>query len=113
MPNLRALARHALPSVLEGVLLPVGIFYLFLWRIGAAIDATGWPLPEFTLEMAKSTDAILLGAANPVLAEYLFVRRSERRYLFLTRRPGPQLDRVSFDELGTEIAAHVGIAKMA
>ncbi|MCF6282298.1 MAG: 3-isopropylmalate dehydrogenase [Candidatus Polarisedimenticolaceae bacterium] len=31
---------------------------------GAAIDATGVPLPETTLEMAKEADAILLGAVG-------------------------------------------------
>jgi 3-isopropylmalate dehydrogenase len=31
---------------------------------GAAIDATGIPLPETTLEMAKEADAILLGAVG-------------------------------------------------
>ncbi|MEW8397842.1 MAG: isocitrate/isopropylmalate family dehydrogenase, partial [Candidatus Thiodiazotropha sp.] len=31
---------------------------------GAAIDATGGPLPEATLELAKEADAILLGAVG-------------------------------------------------
>jgi hypothetical protein len=45
MPGLGALARHALPNVVQGVLLPVGVFYLFLWLAGmwgAIIAGLAW-----------------------------------------------------------------------
>ena len=45
MPNLGALARHALPNVVQGVLLPVGVFYLFLWLTGmwgAIVAGLAW-----------------------------------------------------------------------
>ena len=49
---------------------------------GAAIDATGFPLPEETLELAKSSDAVLLGAVGGPKWEGLeYERRPERALL--------------------------------
>lgn len=45
LPRLRELARHAVPHVVEAMLIPVGIFYLSLWQIGtdgAIYAALAW-----------------------------------------------------------------------
>lgn len=34
IPRLRALARHALPNLVEGTLVPLGVFYAALWLVG-------------------------------------------------------------------------------
>ena len=44
-PQLRTLARQGLPSILEGSLIPLAVFYLALWTIGmwgALIAALAW-----------------------------------------------------------------------
>ena len=56
---------------------------------GAAIDATGWPLPKETLELAKSSDAVLLGAVGgPKWEELDYERRPERALLGLREELG-------------------------
>lgn len=45
LPHPRAIARHALPRVVEGTLLPLAVFYAALWLSGfwgAVIAATVW-----------------------------------------------------------------------
>ncbi len=45
MPSLVALARHAVPQLVEATLIPLGLFYLCLWQIGtvgAIYTALGW-----------------------------------------------------------------------
>lgn len=34
IPELRSMARHALPNVLEGTLVPLGLFYASMWVLG-------------------------------------------------------------------------------
>ena len=49
---------------------------------GAAIDATGFPLPSDSLELAKKSDAVLLGAVGGPKWEGLeYERRPERALL--------------------------------
>ena len=49
---------------------------------GQAIDETGWPLPDETLNLAKSSDAVLLGAVGGPKWEGLeYERRPERALL--------------------------------
>ena len=56
---------------------------------GAAIDATGFPLPEETLALAKSSDAVLLGAVGGPKWEGLeYERRPERALLGLREQLG-------------------------
>ncbi len=56
---------------------------------GAAIDATGFPLPAETLELAKSSDAVLLGAVGGPKWEGLdYERRPERALLGLREQLG-------------------------
>ena len=56
---------------------------------GAAIDATGFPLPDETLELAKSSDAVLLGAVGGPKWEGLeYERRPERALLGLREKLG-------------------------
>ena len=56
---------------------------------GAAIDATGFPLPQETLELAKSSDAVLLGAVGGPKWEGLdYERRPERALLGLREQLG-------------------------
>lgn len=56
---------------------------------GEAIDATGYPLPAETLELAKSRDAVLLGAVGGPKWEGLeYERRPERALLGLREQLG-------------------------
>jgi 3-isopropylmalate dehydrogenase len=56
---------------------------------GEAIDATGFPLPTETLELAKSSDAVLLGAVGGPKWEGLeYARRPERALLGLREQLG-------------------------
>lgn len=56
---------------------------------GAAIDATGFPLPTATLELAKASDAVLLGAVGGTKWEGLeYERRPERALLGLREQLG-------------------------
>jgi hypothetical protein len=73
MPNLRALARHALPNVLEGVLLPVGIFYLFLWLTGtwggiASSLAWSWLVIGYRLATRQRVPGLLVVGAMAMTA---------------------------------------------
>lgn len=45
IPHLRGLARHALPHVIEGTLIPLAVFYAAMWVLGvwgALLAALGW-----------------------------------------------------------------------
>ena len=45
IPRLRILARHALPNVIEGTLIPVGLFLVMLHVLGlwgAMVVGLGW-----------------------------------------------------------------------
>ncbi len=45
LPKLRHMARHALPHVVEAMVIPLGLFYLSLWQIGtdgAILTALAW-----------------------------------------------------------------------
>ena len=45
LPRLTTMARHALPKVVEGTLIPLALFYLMLWAAGtwgAIMAALGW-----------------------------------------------------------------------
>jgi 3-isopropylmalate dehydrogenase len=56
---------------------------------GEAIDAIGFPLPDETLELAKSSDAVLLGAVGGPKWEGLeYERRPERALLGLREQLG-------------------------
>ncbi len=56
---------------------------------GQAIDDTGWPLPDDTLALAKSSDAVLLGAVGgPKWEGLAYERRPERALLGLREKLG-------------------------
>jgi len=56
---------------------------------GEAIDATGYPLPSETLALAKSTDAVLLGAVGgPKWEGLAYEQRPERALLGLREQLG-------------------------
>jgi hypothetical protein len=45
LPHPRAIARHAIPHIIEGTLLPLAVFYLTMWAAGfwgAVLAATVW-----------------------------------------------------------------------
>jgi hypothetical protein len=45
IPRVRDLARHAIPHIVEATLIPLGLFYGFLWLVGvwgAILAALGW-----------------------------------------------------------------------
>jgi 4-amino-4-deoxy-L-arabinose transferase-like glycosyltransferase len=46
-------------------------------------------------------DAVVLGAANPLVGEYMLVRDTARKYVFLNRRQGEQFRRLILNELGS------------
>jgi 3-isopropylmalate dehydrogenase len=56
---------------------------------GQAIDDTGWPLPDDTLTLAKTSDAVLLGAVGGPKWEGLeYEKRPERALLGLREKLG-------------------------
>ena len=72
--------------------------YLFAeeWRQKVPPEMTSFQELDALLEQ----DAVLLGAANPLVGEYLFRRDTGRRYLYLNQRRGEQFTRVMLNELG-------------
>ena len=78
-------------TVLEAVGKQYGHAFEFAPAIvgGHAIDDTGWPLPDETLNVAKSSDAVLLGAVGGPKWEGLeYARRPERALLGLREHLG-------------------------
>jgi len=78
-------------NVLEAVGKPSGLSFEFISAAvgGQAIDDTGWPLPDETLALAKSSDAVLLGAVGGPKWEGLdYERRPERALLGLREKLG-------------------------
>ncbi len=78
-------------NVLEAVGKPSGLSFEFIPAAvgGQAIDDTGWPLPDETLSLAKSSDAVLLGAVGGPKWEGLdYERRPERALLGLREKLG-------------------------
>jgi 3-isopropylmalate dehydrogenase len=78
-------------KVLDGIAALFG--HVFDYRMGdvggAAIDKTGGPLPESTLELARHSDAVLLGAVGGPKWESLpYDIRPERALLGLRERLG-------------------------
>lgn len=56
---------------------------------GQAIDDTGWPLPDETLRLARTSDAVLLGAVGgPKWENLAYERRPERALLGLREQLG-------------------------
>lgn len=56
---------------------------------GQAIDDTGWPLPDETLRIARTSDAVLLGAVGgPKWENLAYERRPERALLGLREQLG-------------------------
>lgn len=67
-PSLRALARNAVAPVMEGVFVPLGLFYLFMWMIGiwGAIGmalAWSWGAVAYRLARGHRVSGLLLLAA--------------------------------------------------
>ena len=78
-------------SVLEAVGKHCGHGLTFLPAVvgGRAIDDTGWPLPDETLRLAKTSDAVLLGAVGgPQWEGLAYERRPERALLGLREQLG-------------------------
>ncbi len=81
----------AATNVLEAVGKLCGLSFEFISAAvgGKAIDDTGWPLPDETLTLAKSSDAVLLGAVGGPKWEGLdYERRPERALLGLREKLG-------------------------
>jgi 4-amino-4-deoxy-L-arabinose transferase-like glycosyltransferase len=47
-------------------------------------------------------NAVLISGGNPILAEYLFIRDTKRKYLFITRETSKPLKRILVNELGSD-----------
>lgn len=68
IPKLRTMARHALPHVVEGTLLPIGIFYAAMWlsRFWGAVAASlafSWGAVAFRVATRRSVPGLLLVGA--------------------------------------------------
>ena len=64
-PKLRTMARHALPHVVEGTIIPIGLFYLALWLTGfwgavAASLAFSWAAIGFRLATRRPIPGLLM-----------------------------------------------------
>ncbi len=78
-------------TVLEAVGKQGGHAFEFLPAVvgGQAIDDTGWPLPDETLHVSKTSDAVLLGAVGgPQWEGLAYERRPERALLGLREQLG-------------------------
>lgn len=68
LPPLRTMARHALPHVVEGTLVPLGLFYALLWLVGvwaALVGALAWSYTAIlrrALLRRRIPGVLLLGA---------------------------------------------------
>ncbi|NKB80310.1 MAG: 3-isopropylmalate dehydrogenase [Nitrospirales bacterium] len=88
------IGREIIPEAIK-ILDAVGVRFghSFEWHEGQvggdAIDATGFPLPQETLDLAKSSEAVLLGAVGGPKWEGLdYERRPERALLGLREQLG-------------------------
>lgn len=73
MPNLGALARHAAPNVLQGAVVPVAIFYFFMWVAGmwggiAANLAWSWLVIGYRLATRRRVPGLLVVGALAMTA---------------------------------------------
>ncbi len=88
------IGREIMPQavrVLEAIGQKCGHHFTFTYGQvgGEAIDATGFPLPDETLKLARSNDAVLLGAVGGPKWEGLeYERRPERALLGLREQLG-------------------------
>jgi hypothetical protein len=70
IPSFRALARHALPHLVEATLIPLGLFYLCLWlsgTTGAILAALTWAYAAIARRWVtgrRLPGLLLLGAAG-------------------------------------------------
>jgi intracellular septation protein A len=70
IPRLRAMARHALPGLIEASLIPLAVFYVALWVVGvwgALIAALAWSYTAIIRRVVTRTPIpglLLLGAAG-------------------------------------------------
>jgi hypothetical protein len=70
IPKLRALAKHALPHLVEGTIVPLALFYGFLWIVGvwgAIIAAMVWSysaLARRLLTRQRVPGLLILGAVG-------------------------------------------------
>jgi hypothetical protein len=65
IPRLRDLARHALPHVLEGTIIPFAVFYLALWEWGTMVGivaalAWSWAALGYRVVRRRSVSGLLL-----------------------------------------------------
>ncbi len=87
MPNLGALARHALPNVVQGVLFPVGVFYLFLWLAGmwgaiAAGLAWSWLAVGYRVAMRQRVPGLLLLGALGLTVRTVIALATESVFIY-------------------------------
>jgi hypothetical protein len=87
MPSVRALTRHALPNVLEGMLLPVGVFYLFMWLAGmwggiVASLAWSWLAIAYRLVTGRRVPGLLVVGALGITARTLVAVATESVFVY-------------------------------
>ncbi len=88
-PSLRALARNAVAPVFEGVLMPLGLFYLFLWLAGvwgAIVGALIWSWGAVGYRVARGLRVpgiLLLGAAGMTVRTILAMASQSVFFYFL------------------------------
>jgi hypothetical protein len=87
VPRLRSMMRDALPKVIEGVLAPLGIFYLAMWLTGvwgAVFAALGWSWGAIGIRLAlnKPVPGLLLLGAIGLTARSLVAVFSHSMFVY-------------------------------
>ncbi len=87
LPHPRAIARHAIPHIIEGTLIPLGIFYVTMWAAGvwgAALSAMVWGYGAVLrrLYRRERVPGILLIGAMLVTARTLIALQTGSVFLY-------------------------------
>lgn len=89
VPRLRAVGRHAIPHLVEGTLIPLGLFYLALWAVGVwggLAIALAWSygaLARRLLLRRRIPALLVLGAAGLTLRTLVAVATGSVFFYFL------------------------------
>lgn len=87
LPRPRAIARHAIPHVIEGTLIPLAVFYFAMWAAGfwgAVISATVWSYGTVLRRLVRRerVPGILVIGAVLVTARTLIALQSGSPFLY-------------------------------
>jgi intracellular septation protein A len=87
IPRLRDLARHAIPHIVEATLVPLALFYGFLWLVGvwgAILAALGWSYVAVARRLltGRRIPGLLVLATVGVTARTLLALASRSAFLY-------------------------------